>query len=232
MHSISSHLVGWNWVGIWFCISGETTLQGLLVGSLEMLHTDSLWIPYRWRLTPMATVTHIMDLLYLILHQWVIDHRCLPMVTNHTQDTLQCHLFLLPHSMADPTLHLTMLSSMAIINNTYLPRYHTILISHQILTKEMIINTLDHIIMKEISIRVVGVGIISINPQDIIRTPGLSTIRKVHMVVTIMMLVIITKLFTTTQTSNHLEPIRVGLRETIRVETGNMVIIPPINFLY
>ena len=140
---------------IWFFISGET-LQVLLVVSLEMLHTDSLSIPYRRRLTPMATVTHIMDLLYLILHQWVIDHQCLPMVMNHTQDTLQCHLLLLPHSKADPSLHLTMLflllSSMAIINNTCHPQYPTIIISHQ-----MTINTLHLIIMKEITIKVVGV---------------------------------------------------------------------------
>ena len=187
-----------------------------------MQHTDSLSIPYRQRLILMDTAIRIMDLLYLILHPWVIiDNQCLRMVMNPAQDMLQCrHLFQLPHSKADHSLHLTMLSlllrSMVIINHTLRHRWGTIILaSNQILSKEMTINTLDHIIMKEITIKVVGVvqGM-DINHQEIITMLGLI----IHMVVT-------------TAKASNLELIRIGLHETTRVGTGIMVSIRPINIL-
>lgn len=183
-----------------------------------MQHTDSLSIPCRQRLTVMDTIICIMDLLYLILHQWVIiDNRCIPMVTRR-------HLFQLPHSKAGPPLHLTvlslLLSSMVIINHTHRRRWHTILVSHQILMKEMTINTKDHIITKEITIRVIGVQGMEIIHLGIIRIPCLP-IHKVDMQVT------------TAKTCNHLEVllIRIGPHETTRVGTGIMVIIRPIHIL-
>lgn len=149
-------------MGLWFFISGNTLQDLFLVESLEMLHIDSLSIPYRQRLTLLATATasaRIMDLLNLIPHQWVIDNQCLPMVMNHGQATMQSHLAMLS------LLH----------NNT--PH----LVNNQILTKKVtIIITLDHIIMKEITIRGTET-----NHQEIIK----------------MLVIIVMKLVTTAETT-------------------------------
>jgi hypothetical protein len=149
----------------------------------------------------------------------IMDHA--PALTmNHALATPQCHrLYRLLHSMY---LMLLPLLCRMVTNHT-LHQWCIVLINtNQILFQEVTIKSLDHNIMKEITI-MLTVEIQGI-PQETIRIL-IFQIHKVHFPVKVN-----TMLVAAAKTSNHLEVLPSGLLQVTLV--GNTVNIRPIIILY
>jgi hypothetical protein len=223
-------------VGDLMKVEGETRQELYLVGSLEMQHTDSLPIPYRSGQTQIDT-SILMDQQCLIMDQGVIDNHTMAITTDHTLAKIMDHApaLTMNHALATPQCHrlyrllhsmylmlLPLLCRMVITNHT-LHQWCIVLINtNQILFQEVTIKSLDHNIMKEITI-MLTVEIQGI-PQETIRIL-IFQIHKVHFPVKVN-----TMLVAAAKTSNHLEVLPSGLLQVTLV--GNTVNIRPIIILY